>query len=108
SQCFEREIEFHAEIRYERNLDLIVDGQQKLIDRLFLRQSHFEYQTYYTLQLTCYNKGSWHGSYTSIYPNDLGRLEDLQLIMDCKIANQLNESHSMELEPPRKRKRMEL
>src|SRR5438128_441079 len=68
-QCIGNIIEFVAEIHYERNLDLIVDGQQNFIDRLFLRQDQLNNDIYYTMQLTSYNNGLWQGAYTTIYPN---------------------------------------
>jgi len=88
-QCINNVIEFVAEIKYERNSELIFNGQRNIIDRLFIRQKNFGKDIYYTMQLTSYNGGLWQGSYTSIYPNDLGDLSDLQFIMNCEIAYDL-------------------
>ena len=90
--CVENVIEFIADLCYEINYDLIVDGKQNQITRLFLRQTHFNADTYYTMQLTSYNNGYWHGSYTTIYPNDLGELRNLQLIITSDVC-----SHSDQL-----------
>ena len=89
-QCLNYIEEFPVEIMYERNFNLIVDGKQNVIDRLFIRQSILRCDVYYTFQLTSYNSQLWYGSYTSIYPNDMGELIDFQIIINCDTSNQLS------------------
>lgn len=89
-ECLNCILEFPVEIIYERNFDLIVEGKQNVIDRLFIRQSILKCDVYYTFQLTSYNDQLWYGSYSSIYPNDIGELIDFQVIINCDVSRQLS------------------
>ncbi len=106
--CVGDYIEFKVDIIYEINYDLIIDGKQSQIERLFIRQQQFGTDMYYTLQLTRYNGGSWQGSYATIYPNDLGELQNLQQIVTSETnicLNNENQSCSMPNTQMRKRKK---
>jgi len=103
-QCINTSQEFIVEIKYERQSEFIFNGQQTIIDRLFIRQRNFGSDFYYTMQMTSYNGAPWQGSYTCIYPNDLGQLSDLQIIMSCDIAQEFNDTKVIDKSYKKKRK----